>query len=99
MFEAMSGRVLRTIPIGVDSQDGARPNVVAVDDAAGRLFGSNGSLGGTLSSYADTRARSSMVTVPVVGAGGRSRDSQDQGSQRRSQVRSQRLLSEPAGMP
>jgi hypothetical protein len=26
----MSGRVLRTIPIGGDAQDGARPNVVDV---------------------------------------------------------------------
>jgi hypothetical protein len=43
----MSGRVLRTIPIGGDSQDGARPNVVAVDEAAGHLFGSNGSPAGT----------------------------------------------------
>jgi hypothetical protein len=36
MFEAMSGRVLRTIPIGRDSQDGARPNVVAVDEVTRR---------------------------------------------------------------
>jgi hypothetical protein len=30
MFEGMSGRVLRTIPIGGDSQDGARSNMVDV---------------------------------------------------------------------
>jgi phosphoribosylamine-glycine ligase len=29
-FAALSGRVLRTIPIGGDSQDGARSNVVDV---------------------------------------------------------------------
>jgi hypothetical protein len=40
-----------------------------------------------------------MVTVPVVmaGAGGTSRDTQDQGSQRPSQARSQPVLSEPDG--
>jgi hypothetical protein len=45
--------------------------------------------------YADKREGSSIVTVPVVGAGGRSHDTRNQGSQRRSQ----RVLSEPAGVP
>jgi hypothetical protein len=45
--EAMRGRVLRAIPIGRGAQDSARANVVAVDEAAGRLFGSTGSPVGT----------------------------------------------------
>jgi hypothetical protein len=55
----------------------------------------------SLHTYADNHARSRIVTVPVVaaGAGGRSRDTQDQGSQRRNQIRSSVVLSETAGLP